>query len=96
MVTVTARTPSGANSLCSDIARLRRAAFATPTAAALVDARSAATLPVSTIVPRPAARMAGTASWVATRAPTTPTSRASRSWSTDNAVGAPSTYADPL
>lgn len=96
MVTVVTRTPSSATSLCSDRARLRSPALATPTAAALVEARSAATLPVRITVPRPAARMAGTASWTATRAPTTPTSRASRRPSADSVVTAPSTYAEPL
>ena len=96
IVTVSARTPSGASSLCSDRARLRSPALATPTAAALVEPRSAATLPVSSTVPLPAARMAGATSWAATRAPTTPTSRASCSRSTGSVVGDPSTYAEPL
>lgn len=96
MVTVATRTPSSETSLCSERARLRSPAFATPTAAAPVEARSAATLPVRITVPRPAARMAGTTSWAATRAPTTPTSRASRRPSAGSAVTGPSTYAEPL
>jgi hypothetical protein len=96
IVTVLTRSPGPATSLCRDRARLRSPALATPTAAALVDARSAATEPVRITVPRPASRIAGTASWTATRAPTTPTSRASRRASGVRAVTGPSTYAEPL
>ena len=93
-VTVATCTPSGASSCASDRASERTPAFCTASPAFAADPTKASPLPVTSTVPRPARRIAGTSSCAATSsAPTPPASPLLKS-SYAIVVGRPGTGTD--